>query len=120
MSAEVDLYDAAHANYGSDVYRQVRMESYREKLDKQVGSLSSRPTRRQLSFSARYSAYPPGTTVTSKECWEIPQLLDLKPNSLVLDIYPCKQDLWPQQGKFRVEPEGGTLPSLGREQKAII
>ena len=28
MSAKVDLYNSAYANYGSDVYQQVRIETY--------------------------------------------------------------------------------------------
>jgi hypothetical protein len=32
MSAKVDLYDNAYANYGSDVYRQVRVETYDQDL----------------------------------------------------------------------------------------
>ena len=30
MSAKVDLYDSAYANYASEVYRQVRIETYGE------------------------------------------------------------------------------------------
>ena len=30
MSARVDLYDSAYANYASEVYRGVRMETYGE------------------------------------------------------------------------------------------
>lgn len=30
MSARVDLYDSAYANYASEVYREVRMQTYGE------------------------------------------------------------------------------------------
>ena len=61
MSAGVDLYDSAYANYGSDIYRQVRMETYGEDFG-------------QTSW------------VTTEESREIPQLLDLKPNSSALEV----------------------------------
>jgi hypothetical protein len=32
MSARVDLYDGAYANYGSEVYREIRLETYDEDL----------------------------------------------------------------------------------------
>ena len=53
MSATVDLYDSAYANYGSDIYREVRVETYGEDCG-------------QTSW------------VTTEESTEIPSLLDLK------------------------------------------
>ena len=61
MSARVDLYDGAYANYASDVYRQIRMETYGEDFG-------------QTSW------------VTTEESREIPQLLELKPDSSVLEV----------------------------------
>jgi SAM-dependent methyltransferase len=57
----VDLYDSAYGNYASDTYRQVRIETYGEDLG-------------QTSW------------VTSEESNEIPRLLDLRPNSFVLEV----------------------------------
>jgi SAM-dependent methyltransferase len=57
----VDLYDSAYGNYASDTYRQVRIETYGEDLG-------------QTSW------------VTSEESSEIPRLLDLRPNSFVLEV----------------------------------
>src|SRR6516164_5183989 len=61
MPARVELYDGAYANYGSDIYRQVRLETYGEDFG-------------QTSW------------VTTEESCEIPRLLDLKPNSSVLEV----------------------------------
>jgi ubiquinone/menaquinone biosynthesis C-methylase UbiE len=61
MSARVDLYDSAYANYGSDIYRQVRLETYGEDLG-------------QTSW------------VTQEESREIPQLLELNADSTVLEV----------------------------------
>jgi len=61
MPARVELYDGAYANYGSDIYRQVRLETYGEDFG-------------QTSW------------VTTEESREIPQLLDLKPDSSVLEV----------------------------------
>ena len=61
MSAGVDLYNSAYANYGSDIYRQVRMETYGEDFG-------------QTSW------------VATEESMEIPQLLDLKPISSALEV----------------------------------
>ena len=61
MSAPVDLYNSAYGNYGSEVYQQVRMETYGEDFG-------------QTSW------------VTTEESCEIPRLLDLKPNSSVLEV----------------------------------
>lgn len=58
---KIDLYDSAYANYGSEVYRQVRRETYGEDFG-------------QTSW------------VTTEESNEIPKLLDLKPVSLVLEV----------------------------------
>jgi ubiquinone/menaquinone biosynthesis C-methylase UbiE len=57
----VDLYDSAYANYGSEVYREVRMETYGEDFG-------------QTSW------------VTTEESREIPRLLDLNLNSSVLEV----------------------------------
>jgi ubiquinone/menaquinone biosynthesis C-methylase UbiE len=57
----VDLYDSAYANYGSDVYREVRMETYGEDFG-------------QTSW------------VTTEESGAIPELLQLKQSSLVLEV----------------------------------
>jgi ubiquinone/menaquinone biosynthesis C-methylase UbiE len=61
VSQKVDLYDGAYGNYGSHTYRQVRIETYGEDLG-------------QTSW------------VTTEESKEIPQLLDLRPNSSVLEL----------------------------------
>ena len=60
-TARVDLYNRTYANYGSEVYRQVRIETYGEDFG-------------QTSW------------VTTKESNEIPQLLDLKLESSVLEV----------------------------------
>jgi SAM-dependent methyltransferase len=61
MSAKVDLYNSAYANYGSEVYRQVRVETYGNDLG-------------QTSW------------VTSEESGIIPVLLDLNADSHVLEV----------------------------------
>lgn len=61
MSPKVDLYDSAYGNYESDAYRQVRIETYGEDLG-------------QTSW------------VTTEESREIPQQLDLRRNSSVLEL----------------------------------
>jgi cyclopropane fatty-acyl-phospholipid synthase-like methyltransferase len=61
MSAPVDLYNSAYANYGSDVYRQVRIETYGQDLG-------------QTSW------------VTTEESTEIPRMLRLEPDSVVLEL----------------------------------
>lgn len=61
MSQKVDLYDNAYGNYQSDAYRLVRIETYGEDFG-------------QTSW------------VTTEESEEIPQLLDLRPNSNVLEV----------------------------------
>jgi SAM-dependent methyltransferase len=61
VSQKVDLYDSAYGNYVSDTYRQVRIETYGEDLG-------------QTSW------------VTPEESNEIPRLLDLRPNSSVLEV----------------------------------
>ena len=61
MSQKVDLYDSAYGNYESDGYRLVRIETYGEDLG-------------QTSW------------VTTEESNEIPQLLDLRLNSSVLEV----------------------------------
>jgi cyclopropane fatty-acyl-phospholipid synthase-like methyltransferase len=58
---KVDLYDSAYGNYVLDTYRQVRTETYGEDLG-------------QTSW------------VTPEESNEIPRLLDLRPNSSVLEV----------------------------------
>jgi len=61
VSQKVDLYDSAYGNYESDTYRQVRIETYGEDLG-------------QTSW------------VTTEESKQIPQLLDLRFNSSVLEV----------------------------------
>ena len=61
MSQKVDLYDSAYANYESDTYRQVRIETYGEDFG-------------QTSW------------VTTEESKEIPQLLGLRADSSVLEV----------------------------------
>jgi ubiquinone/menaquinone biosynthesis C-methylase UbiE len=61
MSAKVDLYDNAYANYGAEVYRQIRVETYGDDFG-------------QTSW------------VTNAESREIPRTLSLTPNSYVLEI----------------------------------
>ena len=61
VSQKVDLYDSAYGNYESDTYRQVRIETYGEDFG-------------QTSW------------VTTEESNEIPQLLELRLNSFVLEI----------------------------------
>jgi ubiquinone/menaquinone biosynthesis C-methylase UbiE len=61
MSAKVDLYDHAYANYGAEVYRQIRIATYGEDLG-------------QTSW------------VTTEESREIPSRLGLTPSSYVLEI----------------------------------
>jgi SAM-dependent methyltransferase len=58
---KVDLYNSAYANYGSDTYRLVRIETYGEDFG-------------QTSW------------VTTEESNEIPKLLGLNPNSAVLEV----------------------------------
>jgi len=61
MSARVDLYDSAYANYASEVYREVRMQTYGEDFG-------------QTSWA------------TTEESREIPHRLVLKPDSSVLEL----------------------------------
>jgi SAM-dependent methyltransferase len=61
MSAKVDLYDGAYSNYGSELYRQIRVETYSEDFG-------------QTSW------------VTTEESSEIPRLLVLETNSTVLEL----------------------------------
>ncbi|HEY1482667.1 MAG TPA: methyltransferase domain-containing protein, partial [Candidatus Acidoferrum sp.] len=61
MSQRVDLYDSAYGNFESNSYRLVRIETYGEDLG-------------QTSW------------VTTEESNEIPQLLDLRLNSSVLEV----------------------------------
>jgi len=61
VSQKVDLYDSAYGNYESDSYRLVRIETYGQDLG-------------QTSW------------VTTEESNEIPQLLDLRLNSSVLEV----------------------------------
>ena len=61
MSAKVDLYNNAYANYASDLYQQVRLETYGDDLG-------------QTSWA------------TLEESKEIPDLLALTPNAYVLEI----------------------------------
>ena len=61
MAATVDLYNSAYSNYESDVYRQVRIETYGQDFG-------------QTSW------------VTTEESREIPQMLQLEASSSVLEI----------------------------------
>ncbi len=61
MPDQLDLYSSAYANYDLDVYRQARIETYGEDLG-------------QTSW------------VTTEESNAIPQLLELRPDSYVLEI----------------------------------
>jgi len=61
MPAGVDLYNSAYANYGDEVYRQVRMETYGEDFG-------------QTSW------------VNTEESREIPRLLGLKVDSSVVEV----------------------------------
>jgi SAM-dependent methyltransferase len=61
MAGHVDLYNSAYENYELDAYRQVRIETYGEDLG-------------QTSW------------VTTQESNEIPNLLELRPGSQVLEI----------------------------------
>ena len=61
MSQKVDLYDSAYGNYVSGTYREVRIETYGEDFG-------------QTSW------------VTTEESNEIPQLLNLSPNSFALEV----------------------------------
>jgi ubiquinone/menaquinone biosynthesis C-methylase UbiE len=61
VSQNVDLYESAYGNYESETYRQVRIETYGEDLG-------------QTSW------------VTTEESNEIPQLLQLRLNSSVLEL----------------------------------
>jgi len=58
---KIDLYDSAYANYDSEVYRHIRRETYGEDFG-------------QTSW------------VTTEESNEIPELLDLTPDSSVLEV----------------------------------
>ena len=61
MSQKVNLYDSAYGNYGSETYRQVRLETYGQDFG-------------QTSW------------VTTEESEEIPKLLDLNHSSSVLEV----------------------------------
>ena len=61
MSAKVDLYNSSYGNYERDAYREVRVETYGEDFG-------------QTSW------------VTTEESHEIPRLLELTPDSSVLEI----------------------------------
>ena len=61
MPAPVDLYNSAYGNYAADVYREVRVATYGEDLG-------------QTSW------------VTNEESREIPQILEIRPTSRVLEI----------------------------------
>jgi ubiquinone/menaquinone biosynthesis C-methylase UbiE len=61
MAAKVDLYNSAYANYGAEVYQQVRMETYGQDFG-------------QTSW------------VTTEESRAIPQMLLLEANSQVLEL----------------------------------
>lgn len=82
MSKRVNLYDNAYANYGSEVYREVRNETYGEDFG-------------QTSW------------VTNEESKEIPRLLDLKPDSFVLEVgcgsgrYALHLTVWRDKNRVR-------------------
>ncbi len=61
MPESVDLYDGAYANYQLEVYREVRIETYGEDFG-------------QTSW------------LTTEESTEIPRLLELKPDSFVVEV----------------------------------
>jgi SAM-dependent methyltransferase len=61
MTENVELYDNAYGNYGAEVYRQIRVETYGEDLG-------------QTSW------------VTTEESSEIPRLLELTTESYVLEV----------------------------------
>jgi SAM-dependent methyltransferase len=61
MPEPIDLYDSAYSNYGLELYRQIRLETYGEDLG-------------QTSW------------VTAEESAEIPKLLYLTPQSRVLEV----------------------------------
>ncbi len=61
MAAKIDLYDSSYGNYALEVYREVRLETYGEDFG-------------QTSW------------VSTRESLEIPQLLELTPDSAVLEI----------------------------------
>ncbi len=61
MSGKVDLYDSAYSNYGAEVYRQVRIETYGQDFG-------------QTSW------------VTTEESNEIPRMLQLDESSAVLEV----------------------------------
>jgi ubiquinone/menaquinone biosynthesis C-methylase UbiE len=61
VSQKVDLYDSAYGNYDSETYRLVRIETYGQDLG-------------QTSW------------ITTEESNEIPQLLELRLNSFVLEV----------------------------------
>ena len=61
MAAKVDLYNSAYSNYESEVYRQIRIETYGQDFG-------------QTSW------------VTTEESREIPQMLQLDASSSVLEI----------------------------------
>ena len=61
MTADVDLYDSSYSNYSLELYRDIRLETYGEDYG-QTG------------------------WVSTAEFHELPELLQLSPDSLVLDI----------------------------------
>ena len=61
MANKIDLYDGAYGNYETEIYRQVRVETYGEDLG-------------QTSW------------VTTEESDQIPQILDLAPHSAVFEL----------------------------------
>ena len=61
LPEKVDLYDGAYSHYGSEIYREVRLETYGEDFG-------------QTSW------------MTSEESREIPRLLDLTPAASVLEV----------------------------------
>jgi cyclopropane fatty-acyl-phospholipid synthase-like methyltransferase len=61
LAAPVDLYNNAYSNYGADVYRQVRIDTYGQDLG-------------QTSW------------VTTEESAEIPRMLHVEPDSSVLEL----------------------------------